>query len=478
MRKSFFKYNALILALSVLIGPNLLAQNESARGMDIHFRGPVSAIAKNPEGNAVELTIQVNQSQVQVQLSEWTQLTRPQNCQPDAHDLQLGDLVVVDGFFTASGKIVADRVQLDNRDAETSPLRLAGIVSTLEDDLLSLDIGVENVEALVAIDINTEITGYLLPDTLVEVEGRFEPGTALVHASKIVVDENNNGNVHDELEDPESDPDSVELRGTITELSRLGDGSVDQITVGETIVVLDASTLVRFDDGPPASSSELQIGQMVELEGTAQSDGSLLASEIEIELLDDAEGDDDDDGDSDGDSDGDEGQADDGDDDDDDSPEEEDDDNDGDGENTNADQSSGTEGGAEDTGSEDDGEDDDAGETDDGEDDSEADDPEGDDEEDDNDGDGDDDDDDDDGEDDGDEVELEGSITDLNRLADNTVDRITVSGTTVQILPETAVELADGTQTTSSSLEIGQLVEVEGAQQPDNSIVASEVEIK
>ena len=439
MRKSFFKYNALILALSVLIGPNLLAQNESARGMDIHFRGPVSAIAKNPEGNAVELTIQVNQSQVQVQLSEWTQLTRPQNCQPDAHDLQLGDLVVVDGFFTASGKIVADRVQLDNRDAETSPLRLAGIVSTLEDDLLSLDIGVENVEALVAIDINTEITGYLLPDTLVEVEGRFEPGTALVHASKIVVDENNNGNVHDELEDPESDPDSVELRGTITELSRLGDGSVDQITVGETIVVLDASTLVRFDDGPPASSSELQIGQMVELEGTAQSDGSLLASEIEIELLDDAEGD---------------------------------------GENTNADQSSGTEGGAEDTGSEDDGEDDDAGETDDGEDDSEADDPEGDDEEDDNDGDGDDDDDDDDGEDDGDEVELEGSITDLNRLADNTVDRITVSGTTVQILPETAVELADGTQTTSSSLEIGQLVEVEGAQQPDNSIVASEVEIK
>ena len=293
MRKTFLRSNALILALVVLIGPNLLAQAESTRGMDIHFRGPVSAITKNPRGKAVELTIQVNQSQVDVQLSEWTQRMLPQSCQPDTHDLQLGDLVVIDGFFTASGQIVADRVQLDHQDAEPAPLRLAGIVTTLEDDLLSLDIGVKNVEALVAIDANTEVTGYLLPDTLVEVEGRFEPGTALIHASKIVVDENNNGNVHDELEDSESDLDSVELRGTITELSRLGDGSVDQMTVGETLVILDASTLVRFDDGPPGSSSELQIGQMVELEGTAQSDGSVLASEIEIELPDGADGDDD-----------------------------------------------------------------------------------------------------------------------------------------------------------------------------------------
>ena len=198
MRNISPKCNALILALALLIGPNLLAQLESTRGMDIHFRGPVSAITKNPQGKAVELTIQVNQSQVQVQVSEWTQLKRPQNCQPDTHDLQLGDLVVIDGFFTASGQIVADRVQLDNPDGEPTSLRLAGIVSTLEDDLLSLDVGIENVEALVAIDTDTEITGYLLPDTLVEVEGRFEPGTALVHASKIVVDENNNGNVHDE----------------------------------------------------------------------------------------------------------------------------------------------------------------------------------------------------------------------------------------------------------------------------------------
>ena len=421
--------------------------------MDIHFRGPVSAITKNPQGKAVELTIQVNQSQVQVQVSEWTQLKRPQNCQPDTHDLQLGDLVVIDGFFTASGQIVADRVQFDNPDGEPTSLRLAGIVSTLEDDLLSLDVGIENVEALVAIDTDTEITGYLLPDTLVEVEGRFEPGTALVHASKIVVDENNNGNVHDELGESELDPDSVELRGTITELNRLGDGSVDQITVGETIVILDASTLVRLDDGPPASSSELQIGQMVELEGTTQSDGSVLASEIEIELLDGADGDDDDD---DADSDGDEGQADDGDDDDDDDDDDgalEDDDDDSDGEHTEADENGGTEDGPEDTGSENDGEDDEEGE---------------------NDGD----DDDDDGGDGNNEAELNGDITDLNRLADNTVDRITVSGTTVHILPETVVEAADGTPTTSASLETGQLVEVEGAQQPDNSIIASEVEIK
>ena len=84
----------------------------------------------------------------------------------------------------------------------------------------------------------------------------------------------------------------------------------------------------------------------------------------------------------------------------------------------------------------------------------------------------------DDGENDNEEAELEGNITDLNRLADSTVDRITVSGTTVHLSPDTVVELADGTQTTSASLEIGQLVEIEGAQQPDNSIIANEVEIK
>lgn len=426
----------ILLSLSLA---SLAAQTGDARGRDIHFRGPVKEISRDSNQIPTQLTIRVNQAQVQLILTPWTQVFHDLGFAGTLSQLRLDDFVEVNGFFTAGGRIQARQIHIEGRDAvetvgslesiqgdwlrvdgidflldagsrirragqtapgirseivpgiqirllaeytggllrveeleygprtvEDDPLRFEGVITQLANGLLSIDVGVDSSDALAAIDSNTSISGDLVPGRLVEVEGRFIPGTALVGASRLAVDGNGNGNVYDD-DETEGEGDLVDLKGTILQVTKRPDGSVASIRVDSTLVILDAQTQIEYTGGSEAPDSALQVGKTVEVTGTLQPDSSLLANRIEVEKQEE--------------------------------------------------------------------------------------------------------------EDEEEELELEGEIQGLTRLPDNSVSQITVSGKSVRVDPTTEIK-KEGQPVSSSQLEKGQEVHVKAYRQPDNSFLAREIEIQ
>lgn len=86
----------------------------------------------------------------------------------------------------------------------------------------------------------------------------------------------NGGRDDDDGDDEDDDEDEAEVSGVITSVPTGGCPASNSFTVGTTTVVTNAST--RFDDTTCAS---LAKGDNVEVEGTRQTDGSILAREVE-----------------------------------------------------------------------------------------------------------------------------------------------------------------------------------------------------
>ena len=76
----------------------------------------------------------------------------------------------------------------------------------------------------------------------------------------------------------------TEVQGTIQSIDSVGMSFTVQEQDGTVVTVdTDASTVFTMG-GQPASFSDLATGQMVEVEGTTQTDGSVLASHVSIEV--------------------------------------------------------------------------------------------------------------------------------------------------------------------------------------------------
>lgn len=100
-------------------------------------------------------------------------------------------------------------------------------------------------------------------DTVKVEGGRQSDGTIL--ADKI------------ELDEAELEPQEVEIRATI---DSIGDS---QLVVGGTTVIAGAGTAVLGNDNETIGFASLQVGQLVQVEGALQGDGSILASKIKLE---------------------------------------------------------------------------------------------------------------------------------------------------------------------------------------------------
>ncbi|MEJ2080027.1 MAG: DUF5666 domain-containing protein [Acidobacteriota bacterium] len=111
------------------------APGDSARGRDIHFRGPLFVLSRDTSGHTVQLTIGVNNGQVDVQVNSWTEVIIGRGFTADRSRLRLGDFVEVSGFFTASGAIVAQRIHVENRDV----MELQGQIEAVNGNLIQID---------------------------------------------------------------------------------------------------------------------------------------------------------------------------------------------------------------------------------------------------------------------------------------------------------------------------------------------------
>jgi len=173
--------------------------------------------------------------------------------------LQAGTPVQVKGTRQPNGSVLATSVDIDIPDPD---VKVEGIVSGRSGACPALSFSVNGTTVVTnsATQFEDGLCTTIQNGTSVDVKGTQQPnGTVL--AIKIDIDN--------------PDPD-VKVEGSVS--GRTGACPAVTFSVGSTTVVTDAAT--RFDDG---SCGTLQDGTWVEVKGTRQPNGTVLAAKIDID---------------------------------------------------------------------------------------------------------------------------------------------------------------------------------------------------
>lgn len=199
--------------------------------------------------------------------------------------IDVGDIVRIRAGYV-TGRFTIIELEIGARTVESDPLRLEGLVTFTNGNLMYLDVGIRNdrggiVPAFVALNSSTQIIGTASPGTQVEVEGRFLPGQSLIQAIRITTDDNRDGNPYD-TGPTEPTVAQVELKGIIADLQR-GAGATGQLRINNTQISFDGTTEIEFEDGARVTSAVLQNGQEVEVVGQPLQGNLIRALKITIE---------------------------------------------------------------------------------------------------------------------------------------------------------------------------------------------------
>jgi len=172
--------------------------------------------------------------------------------------LSVGDVVEVSGFVNATGEIVSTYLESKSPGGE---FELEGMVSNLDTGSSTFDIGSQTVEFSGA--VFEDFDGATLADgDQVEVEGSSFGSNGELIATEV------------ELED---ENDEVEVEGLITDFVSETDFKVFDVAITTT-----SST--EYEDG---TVGDLANDVRVEVEGTIDADGVLVADEIEFRNVED-----------------------------------------------------------------------------------------------------------------------------------------------------------------------------------------------
>lgn len=135
-----------------------------------------------------------------------------------------------------------------------------------------------NVEAITAPTL--QVAGQLVvthPTTpiLTQSRHRFDLGVLRV-GDAVTVRGSVQSDGQIDADEIELDEDDAEVSGAITAIA------LPNLTVAGHTIVTDAQTVIERDDAK-LTLADLKVGDMVEVEGTLQKDGSILAREIRVE---------------------------------------------------------------------------------------------------------------------------------------------------------------------------------------------------
>lgn len=176
--------------------------------------------------------------------------------------VQVGDIVEVSGFVDGDGNIVATRIELDD---DNDDFERKGIVASLDDVAQTFNLGSLEVDYSGA-TLEDFPGGVISEGDLVEAEGTLDPN-----------DPNRLLATEVEFEDPfeafETD-DDVEIEGLVTRFVSATDFDVNGIPVttnGDT----------EFENG---AAADLALNVRIEVEGEFTAEGVVLAEEIEFEV--------------------------------------------------------------------------------------------------------------------------------------------------------------------------------------------------
>ena len=187
-----------------------------------------------------------------------------------------GNIVEVSGYNTSDSTIMATRIEVKAVDLATylskysKDIEVKGIVTEHSASSKTFKLGslVVNYAGAILDDLANGIQNELY----VEVKSTqgMNASDQLI-ASKVELEDNGRRDYTGD------DGDEYEVKGYVTALS------ADSITVNEETFIINSGT--EFEDG---SKDKINVGDMVEVEGSFNSEGSLVAKEVELEDSDDS----------------------------------------------------------------------------------------------------------------------------------------------------------------------------------------------
>src|SRR5262245_6990675 len=221
---------------------------------DVEFKGAIESLPDTPG-----------------RIGEWSvggrkvNVTAATKISPNVAAVAIGFIVEVEGFKRPDGSIDAKEIEVKSMGgAGGNFVQFHGTVETLPGT--PGQIGVWKVSGrMVNVTANTkiELDGFpVAVGSKVEVKGALQADNS-INAAKI------------EVEDRDDADDEFEFKGTIESLPSTPDLVGDWKVSGRTVRV-NAATEIERDYGM------VMVGAFVEVEGMLQSDGSVIANEIEV----------------------------------------------------------------------------------------------------------------------------------------------------------------------------------------------------
>ncbi len=259
------------VSIALIFAGGLLAHDGPGGGTRAELRGEIQAISESTSSfTVIGQTIVVGPD---------TRIRRDDDDDDDEEDddriahggddnlpfsaLQVGDMVDVEGSFLPDGQILADEVEIEG-DAVVEQVEIEGTIQSVGTDSLvvaGITVVVDSFTIIEDENDNPASFSSLQVGQRVEVKGTPQPDGSIL-ASKIEIKEVNQ---------------AIKLEGTIQGIGDM------LIVVAARVVHVDAATILEGDDDMPIGFGDLKLGMKVEVEGTVQDDGSVLANKIEAD---------------------------------------------------------------------------------------------------------------------------------------------------------------------------------------------------
>lgn len=189
--------------------------------------------------------------------------------------LAVGMLVKARGVLDAQGNVVTRLIQLKSALIEGREFELLGRITTIIDDSTGRFVGIQST--LFAVDNQTVLLGFeneplsfsdLRVGELVEVKARARTGLPPLA---------------ERIKREDEDGDDIRIKGTILAMT---DSS---LTVGQLVFKITPTTIVFDDKNNFISFTELRTGLVVEVRANVEIDGSLTATRVKVEDIEENE---------------------------------------------------------------------------------------------------------------------------------------------------------------------------------------------
>lgn len=231
--------------------------NDEGHYSEFEIRGKIEDLSDS--------TIMVNSFTFKVDAQ--TKITGHEDLPLSYSDLQIGQVVEVEGYLLMDGSYLATKIHLEDESDDSQEIEVRGVIESVGADYVVVQNYRYYITAITKIKLGENLYGTiadLLPGQFVEIEARKQSDGSLL-AYKIKV--------------KEVFENEFEFSGFVDSVG------VDFLILSGRLVYLDSSTLYYGNDRSLLTLADIRKGQRVEVKGSLQIDGSVLARKIKMERL-------------------------------------------------------------------------------------------------------------------------------------------------------------------------------------------------